>query len=238
MARRIESVLKKLERFQGAKEKAESVKDWNDLVHDFGELVSDHGSHLDSQLSDSIHTILSYTEPPQTDLTTDIDSVKSNLEQALEVYNGTNQNNNVHNPMSKTTVILTCLTIALVAASAVTFYITQYAVSFLTIVNVNCTPLQFENANQPFKLVKLPGSPISKGGYAQAIVPAGTITLDNTAESKLRIGYSFGQSIFIDLPLNVSGLRLNNSQELYGSQLSLDVPKDGRNSLSISCLDV
>ncbi len=155
----------------------------------------------------------------------------------MEVYNGTTQNNNIRNPVDRTTLILTGLTMALVAASAVTFYLTQYAVSFLTIVNVNCSPLQFENANQPFKLVKLPDSPIGMGGYAQAMIPSGMMTLDNTDESKLRVGYSLGQSIFVDLPLDVSGMSLNNSQELYGSQFSLDVPKDGRNSLLISCLN-
>jgi gas vesicle protein len=237
MVARMKAVLHNLERYSELKEKADGITDWNDLVHDLNDLVSDNGADLSSQLKDSIQTIMNYTEPPQTDITSDIDTVKSNLEQAIDVYKDVGQpkQEHLHNPASKSTIILTGMTIGLIIASSVIFYLTQYSVSTLMIINGNCLPLQFENANQPFKLVKLPESPISKGGYAKALIPAGTITLDNKVGDKFRIGYIFGQSVYVDLPDNVSEIKLNNFQSFQANQLSVEALKDGRNTITISC---
>jgi len=240
MAVSMRVIVEKFERYKNIKEKADSLSDWNDIVHDLNDLVSNFGSDLPSDLKDKIDIIMDYTEPPNTELTEDIDSVKSGMEDAIDFSQQVNANSNSpsnnHHRMSKAEIIMLGIGIALVIASSLAFYVTQYSVSTMNIVNANCTPLQFQNIDQPFTLVKLPHEPIYQGGHARVLLPAGTITLDNDSGKELRIAYLFGQSVELDLAENTSAIEVNGVASVLADHLSMEAQKDDMNTVTIRCL--
>lgn len=198
--------------------------------------MQDHESELPSQLQETIQTVMNYSESPQPGLSPEFESLKSDLEQGIDLYEQAQSANENHYHISRSSIIGIAISVIVVSAAFGSFYLTQYSVTRLKLANDNCQPLQFEDSQQPFKLVRIPSSPISTGGYAMAQIPAGMLTIDSLSPGKLRLEYTFGLSLFLELPENVSEIELNNSQSIQGSEIKMDVPKDAINSIRIKCL--
>jgi len=231
IVRRMRTVLRMLEKYE-LKEKSNNVKDWNDIIHELHDLLQNYESNLPSQLRDNFQSFMNYTEAPDIELPPDQNSLKSNLENTIDLFE---QAKEIRTNFSPTTIIGIAIAVVIVSAAIISFYLTQYAITRLEIVNNDCEPIQFQDQQQVFKLVRIPESPITKGGYAIAQVPAGTLSINSISEERIELGYTFGLSMSLNLPSGVSDITLNNLNSILGKQVTIDVPKDGENIITIMC---
>ncbi len=227
---RIKTAIDKLDRYSELKEKAEKIDEWNDIVHDLSDLISNYGVDMPASLRENLQTVMNFTSPPQDQ----VDNVKSSMEEAMNFYDEARVPND-HTHISRAEIVMMGVAAALIIASSIAFYLTQYAVATFKIVNDNCSPMKFENSGQIFSLAKVPRSVIENGGYARIVIPAGSISMDMSEAGMLHVKYLFGQSIYIAMSDEISGLRLDGNLQTTSQPFSIDLQKDSSSKLIITC---